>query len=44
LSPPPASVELVIELGSGARVRITDAGQIELAARLLQVLSHGTPC
>ena len=44
LSPLPASVELVIELGSGARVRITDAGQIELAARLLQVLSHATPC
>jgi len=42
--PPPAPVELVLELGAGARVRITDAGQIELAARLLQGLSHATPC
>lgn len=44
LSPPPASVELVIELGSGVRVRITDAGQIELAVHLLKALSVPTPC
>ena len=44
LSPPPALAGLVIELGSSARVRITDAGQIELAAQLLQVLSRATPC
>ena len=44
LSPPLAAVELVLELGAGARVRITDARQIELAAQLLQVLSHATPC
>jgi transposase-like protein len=42
--PPPAPVELVLELGTGARVRITDAGQIELAARLLQRLNAPTPC
>jgi hypothetical protein len=42
--PPPASVELVLELGAGARVRITEAGQLELALRLLQVLSQATPC
>jgi hypothetical protein len=44
LPPPSAPAELVLELGAGARVRITDAGQIELAARLLQVLSHATLC
>ncbi len=44
LSPPPARAGLVIELGSFARVRITEAGQMELAAQLLQVLSHATPC
>lgn len=41
--PPPAPVELVLELGTGARVRITDAGQLELAARLLQRLNAPTP-
>ena len=44
LPPPAAPAELVLELGAGARVRITEAGQLELAARLLQVLSHATPC
>jgi transposase-like protein len=42
--PPPAPVELVLELGTGARVRITEAGQIELAARLLKALCAPTPC
>ena len=41
---PPAAAELVLELGAAARVRITDAGQIELAARLLNALSTPTPC
>lgn len=41
-SPPP--VELVVELGGAARLRITDVGQIELAARLFQALSAPTPC
>lgn len=43
-APLPARVELVLELGPAARVRITDVGQIELAARLLQALSTPTPC
>lgn len=41
-APPP--VELVVELGGAARLRITDVGQIELAARLLQALSTPPPC
>ena len=41
-APPP--VELVVELGGDARLRITDAGQIELAARLLNALSAPRPC
>jgi transposase-like protein len=41
---PPAVAELVLELGPAARVRITDAGQITLAARRLQALSTPTPC
>jgi hypothetical protein len=37
-------VELVLELGPHARLRIRDAGHIELAARLLQALRTPTPC
>ena len=37
-------VELVLELGPHARVRITDADQLALAARLLQALSTPMPC
>ena len=44
LSPPLAAVGLVLELGAGARVRITDARQIELAVHLLKALSVPTPC
>ena len=44
LPPPPAPAELVLELGPFARVRITEAGQIELAARLLQALPALAPC
>jgi transposase-like protein len=44
LPPPSAPAELVIELGSSARVRITEAGQLALAARLLKALCAPTPC
>lgn len=44
LSAPPPPVELLVELGGPARLRITDAGQIELTARLLRALSPPTPC
>jgi len=44
LPTPAAPVELVIELHARARMRITSAGQIELAARLLQVLNATAPC
>jgi len=44
LPPPPAPAELVLELGPCARVRIMDAGQIKLVARLLQALNAPTPC
>lgn len=44
LPPPAAPVHLVIELASGARIRINAADQIELAARLLQSLNPTPPC
>jgi hypothetical protein len=44
LSASPSPVALLVEWGGGARLRITDAGQIELAARLLKALSTPTPC
>jgi hypothetical protein len=44
LPPPTASTALVIELGPPARMRITDAGQIALAVRLLQGLQTPAPC
>lgn len=37
-------IELVIELGAAARIRITSPSQIELAARLLQHLNARQPC
>ena len=40
----PAPAELVIELNGRARMRISSAGQIELAARLLQALNATTSC
>jgi hypothetical protein len=41
----PVAPELVIELGAGARMRISSAaGQIELAVRLLQTLNATTSC
>ena len=44
LPTPAAPVELVIELGVHARLRLTAAEQIELAARLLQTLNAPRPC
>jgi transposase-like protein len=43
---PPAATAgaLVLELGTSARVRITAAGQIPLAAQLLQALHAPVPC
>jgi len=41
---PAASDHLVIELAAGARIRISSAGQIELAVRLLQSLIPTPPC
>ncbi len=40
----PAPAELVIELCGSARMHLTTAGQIELAARLLQTLKPPAPC
>jgi len=42
--PPTTPAQLAIELGAGARMRINSAGQIELAARLLQTLNAIPPC
>jgi len=39
-----APAELVIELFGSARMCLTSAGQIELAARLLKVLNAPAPC
>ena len=44
LPTPEAPAGLVIEWGTSARMRIAHAGQITLAARLLQVLCAPTPC
>lgn len=41
-SAPPA--ELIVELGAGARLRLTTAAQFELAIGLLQQLRAATPC
>jgi transposase-like protein len=41
---PVASIELVVELGPSARLRLTDPAQIPLAARLLQTLSASSSC
>ena len=40
----PVPAELVIELSERARMRLTSADQIELAARLLQALNAPAPC
>ena len=41
---PAAPVELVIDLGAFARLRLTALEQIPLAARLLQTLDPKSPC
>src|SRR5437667_3365493 len=41
---PVAPAELVLELGTQARVRIGSASQVALAARLLQTLQACAPC
>jgi hypothetical protein len=44
LPEPAAPAQLLIELGAQARLRISCAGQVELAARLLQALNAKTAC
>jgi hypothetical protein len=44
LAEPEGAVELVIELGAAARLRLTSRAQLPLAARLLQVLNASSPC
>ena len=44
LAKPTAPVELLIELGAQARLRITSTSQIDLAARLLHRLTAPAPC
>jgi hypothetical protein len=44
LPTPQAPVELLIELGHGARLQITSAAQIELAAQLLHRLNASPAC
>jgi hypothetical protein len=44
LPAPAASAELVVELHTQARLHLTHAGQLDLAARLIQALHPPTPC
>jgi len=44
LAEPEAAVELVIELGAAARLRLTSRAQLSLAAELLQALNARRPC
>jgi hypothetical protein len=44
VTPPSAPVELLIELGSSARLRVHCASQVELAARLIATLHAKTAC
>jgi len=44
LSAPVAPVELLIELGTLARLRLTSPAQVELAAHLLHRLNSPRPC
>ena len=44
LTAPAARVELVIELGAVARLRLNAQEQIPMAARLLQTLDTQSPC
>jgi hypothetical protein len=40
----PAPAELVVELNAQARLRLTGASQLDLAARLIYALNAATPC
>jgi hypothetical protein len=44
LDPPSAAEGLIIELESGARLRVESSRQIALAAQLLQTLHASRPC
>lgn len=44
LPTPTVAVELVVELGTSARLRLTSADQVELAARLLHRLNAPAAC
>jgi transposase-like protein len=44
LTEPSAPVELLIELGPPARLRLSSVSQIELAAQLLQRVNATKPC
>lgn len=44
LSAPTAPVEVTVELGGPARMRITSLDQVDLAARLLRALNASTVC
>lgn len=44
LAAPPAAAGLLVELGGHARLRITSAAQIALAAQLLHHLNAARPC
>jgi hypothetical protein len=41
---PAAAVELLIEVGAHTRLRISSAGQVELAARFLHCFNAQTSC
>ena len=44
VAPAQRSVDLVIEFGTGARLRLATAEQVALAAQLLQALNSRQPC
>src|SRR5690554_2482822 len=44
VTPPSAPVELLVEMGASARLRVHCASQVELAARLIQTFNAGAAC
>ena len=44
LPPAPGPVELVVEVGSQIRIRLSSAAQVDLVARLLQALNTQAAC
>lgn len=44
LPPPAAPVELTVELGAGARMRLSRIDQVELAVRLIRALNTPISC